>query len=88
MILERILIEAIGWAAAVTILAAYILLSMGRLEARGRPYQWMNIIGAAGFVINSGYNGAFPSAVLNIIWAAIGILTLWQIRASVAAKAN
>lgn len=86
--MERILIEAIGWAAAVTILAAYILLSMGRLEARGRPYQWMNIIGAAGFVINSGYNGAFPSAVLNIIWAAIGILTLWQIRASVAAKAN
>lgn len=86
--MERILIEAIGWAAAVTILAAYILLSMGRLEARGRPYQWMNIIGAAGFVLNSGYNGAFPSAVLNIIWAAIGILTLWQIRASVAAKAN
>lgn len=84
--MERIIIEAIGWAAAVTILAAYILLSMGRLEARGRPYQWMNILGAAGFVVNSGYNGAFPSAVLNIIWAGIGALTLWQIRASVTAK--
>lgn len=77
--MTSIIIEIIGWAAAALILGAYILLSMGRLEARGAPYQWMNVIGAAGFVINSGYNGALPSAVLNIIWAAIGLFTLWQV---------
>lgn len=76
---EVIVIEAIGWAAAVIILAAYILLSLGRLEGRSYLYQWMNVIGAGGFIINSGYNGALPSAVLNVIWAAMGLFTLWSV---------
>ncbi|WP_260582029.1 CBU_0592 family membrane protein [Sphingopyxis sp. PET50] len=81
-------IEAIGWTAAALILAAYILLSLGKLEARGYVYQWMNVIGAGGFVVNSGYNGALPSAVLNIIWAAMGLFTLWSVwRARQAARA-
>ncbi|MBL9068484.1 MAG: hypothetical protein JNM03_00645 [Sphingopyxis sp.] len=80
---EVIAIETIGWAAAVLILVAYVLLSLGKLEARGYVYQWMNVIGAAGFVINSGYNGAIPSAVLNVVWAGIGLFTLtvvWRAR--------
>lgn len=75
----RITIEVIGWAAAAIILAAYILLSLGKLEGRSYLYQWMNVIGAGGFIINSGYNGALPSAVLNVIWAAMGIFTLWSV---------
>ncbi len=39
----------------------------------------MNVIGAGGFIVNSGYNGALPSAVLNVIWAAMGIFTLWSV---------
>ncbi len=74
-----ILIEIIGWAAALLILASYVLLSLGKLEARGRIYQWMNVVGATGFVLNSGYNGAIPSAALNIVWAAMGLFTLWQV---------
>ncbi|KTE19186.1 MULTISPECIES: hypothetical protein [unclassified Sphingopyxis] len=79
----HIAIEVIGWAAAVLILTAYVLLSLGKLEARGYIYQWMNVFGAAGFVINSGYNGAIPSAVLNIVWAGIGLFTIsivWRAR--------
>lgn len=82
-------IEIIGWTAAGLILAAYVLLSLGKLEARGYAYQWMNVIGAAGFVINSGYNRALPSAVLNVIWAAMGLFTLWSIwRVRQAARAT
>ncbi len=77
---ERILIEAIGWTGAVTILVAYLLLSSGRLTGQSRLYQWMNVVGAACFILNSGYNHAFPSAVLNVVWAAIGLYTLWAIR--------
>lgn len=85
---EIIVIEAVGWAAAATILAAYVLLSMGRLEARGYLYQWMNVVGAGGFIVNSGYNGAIPSAVLNVIWAGMGLFTLWSVwRARQAARA-
>ncbi len=76
---EVIAIEAIGWAAAVIILAAYILLSLGKLEGRSYLYQWMNVVGAGGFIVNSGYNGALPSAVLNVIWAAMGLFTLWSV---------
>ncbi|MEI4505745.1 hypothetical protein WBQ88_06635 [Sphingopyxis sp. CCNWLW253] len=76
---EVIVIEAIGWAAAAIILAAYILLSLGRLEGRSYLYQWMNVVGAGGFIVNSGYNGAIPSAVLNVIWAAMGLFTLWSV---------
>ena len=74
-----IAIEVIGWAAAALILGAYILLSLGKLEPRGYVYQWMNVIGAGGFVVNSGYNGAIPSAALNIVWAAMGLFTLWSV---------
>ena len=74
-------IEAIGWVAALLILAAYALLSAGRLTARDRSYQWMNVVGAAGFIVNSGWNGAIPSATLNVIWAGIGLAALWKIAA-------
>ncbi|RYE03266.1 MAG: hypothetical protein EOP61_05335 [Sphingomonadales bacterium] len=79
MTFERLAIEVIGWGGAAMILAAYILLSMGRVTGQSRLYQWMNVVGAACFVLNSGYNGAIPSAVLNVIWAGIGIYTLGRI---------
>lgn len=74
-----LLIEITGWAAAGLILAAYGLLTAGRLTARSPAYQWMNVLGAIGFIVNSGFNGAYPSAVLNVIWAGIGVFALWSI---------
>ncbi len=79
---QTLLIEGVGWAGAVLILAAYILLSLGRIEGRSALYQWMNVVGAAGFIVNGLANGAMPSAVLNIIWLGIGLFTLWKIRQS------
>ena len=75
----QIAIEVVGWLAAALILASYVLLSLGRIEPRGYLYQWMNVIGASGLVLNSGYNGALPSAGLNIVWALMGIFTLWSV---------
>ncbi|MBX9859693.1 MAG: hypothetical protein K2Y20_08910 [Sphingomonas sp.] len=71
-----IAIEIIGWAAALLILASYLLVSTGRLDGRSTTFQWMNVVGAAGFIVNSGYHHALPSAVLNIAWMAIGLVTL------------
>ena len=72
-------IAIMGWCAAMLILAAYILLSLERISGSSSAYQWMNVVGAAGFIVNSGYNGAWPSATLNIVWMAIGGWTLWRI---------
>ena len=82
MTLETIAIEGIGWIGAVLILTAYALISSGKIQARTQPYQWMNIIGAAAFIINSGWNGAYPSAVLNVIWVGIGVVTLMKMKAA------
>jgi hypothetical protein len=75
-------IEIAGWIAAVLILTAYGLLSAGKLTGKSVSYQVMNIVGAIGFVINTGYNGAIPSAVLNVIWVGIGVWALAKIKMS------
>jgi hypothetical protein len=72
----QILIEVVGWSGALLILIAYALLSTGRLEGRSRPYNGINSVGSLGFVINSGWNGAWPSAALNLVWMGIGVATL------------
>jgi hypothetical protein len=54
-------------------------LTAGRLHADSRAYQWLNVVGAAGFIVNSGWNGALPSATLNVVWAGIGLTALWRI---------
>jgi hypothetical protein len=39
----------------------------------------MNIAGAAGFVINGWWHGAWPSAALNVLWLMIGAVASWRI---------
>ena len=78
--MQSLLIEAAGWIGAGLILGSYILVSTGRLEGRSRTFQWMNIIGAAGFVVNSGWHRAIPSTVLNLVWLGVGFATMWTLR--------
>jgi len=70
----------VGWAGAVLILVAYLLLSMERLTGQSALYQWMNVVGASGFVVNGWWHGALPSTSLNVVWLLIGALALWRIR--------
>jgi hypothetical protein len=69
----KLVIETIGWVAAAMMLAAYIMLTLGRLSAGSSWYHWLNILSGAGFIINSGWNGAYPSACINVVWVAIGV---------------
>jgi hypothetical protein len=69
----KIVIEIIGWAAATMMLSAYLLLTAGRLSSRSPVYQWLNVLSGAGFIVNSGWNGAYPSAFLNLVWMTIGL---------------
>lgn len=78
--MSTVLIEAAGWGGATLILVAYILLSLGRLEGRSRTFQWMNVVGAAGFIVNSGWHDAIPSAALNLVWLGVGLATLRTLR--------
>jgi hypothetical protein len=66
-------IEVIGWLAAALMLSAYLLLTSGRFTSRSTIYHWFNVLSGAGFVINSGWNGAYPSAFINVVWIAIAL---------------
>jgi hypothetical protein len=68
-----------GWTGAVLILLAYLLLSMGRMSGDSKLYQWMNVAGAAGFVVNGFWHRAMPTASLNVLWMMIGVAALWRI---------
>ena len=79
MTLVEIAVEIAGWIGATLILGAYALLSAGRVTGRSLSYQLMNIVGAAGFVINGWWHGAWPSAALNVLWLLIGGIASWRI---------
>ena len=75
----EIAVEAAGWTGAVLILGAYVLVTAGKVTGQSRLFQWMNVVGAAGFTINGWWHRALPSAALNVIWMGIGLVALWRI---------
>ena len=75
----QLAVEIVGWAGALLILLAYLLISAGRLTGQSPLYQCMNIVGAAGFVINGWWHRAIPSTALNVVWMGIGAVALWKI---------
>ena len=85
MTITEIGVEAAGWIGAVLILIAYLLVTMGRLTGKSAAFQWMNLVGAAGFTINGWWHRAIPSAALNVIWmliAAFALGRIWNARNS------
>ena len=78
----EIAVEVAGWIGAALILGAYALLSAGKLTGRSLAYQLMNVVGAAGFVVNGWWHGALPSAALNVLWLMIGAFASWRIMSS------
>mgnify|MGYP001765076110 CR=1 FL=1 len=74
-----ILIEAIGWGGAATILAAYVANSNGWLDREHRLYQLMNLGGASAFVLYTGVHQTWATMTLNIIWAGVAASALIRI---------
>jgi len=51
----------------------------GRVSGQSTLFQGMNLLGAAGFVVNGWWHRALPSTALNVVWALIGAWALWRI---------
>jgi hypothetical protein len=52
---------------------------MGRATGQSALYQGMNVVGAAGFIVNGWWHGAIPSTSLNVVWMLIGGFALLRI---------
>lgn len=72
----ELVIEIAGWAAAGVLLAAYALLSRGRLNGQGSPFQALNVAGSLLVGVNSLVHEAWPSVSVNLVWLVIGVATL------------
>jgi len=76
-----LLVAIVGWVGAGLLVTAYGAVSAGRLAGGGPAFQLLNIVGAVALTVNTGYHRAWPSAALNIVWVAVGAVTLVRRRA-------
>jgi len=70
------LIATIGWAGAVSMLTAYLLLLGRRISADGLRYLSLNFAGSACLAVSTSAAHAWPSAAVNLIWLAVGVVPL------------
>lgn len=81
-----LLIAAIGWVGAASVLIAYLLLLRGRISSDGHHYLMLNFLGSACLAVSTYVARAWPSAAVNVIWLAIGLGPL--VRASVKGRSR
>ena len=77
--MTELAVEVAGWLGAGALLGAYVLVSSGRLPARGHAFQLLNLAGAAGLVVNGVWHTAWPSVGLNVVWIAVGLAALTRL---------
>jgi len=73
--------EVIGTVGACLLLLAYLLVSSGRLALDNKFGHAMNLGGSLMLGINAVVHGAFPPAMLNLIWALIAVFAMVRRRA-------
>lgn len=69
-------IAAAGWLGAALVLIAYALISARKLDGSSNWFQALNLAGSAGLAASAATAGALPSAAVNLIWMAIGVVVL------------
>jgi hypothetical protein len=67
------LAASLGWLGTAGTFVAYLLLWRGRLTAQSRRYALLNVTGGLMAGLASASYGAWPSAVSNFVWAAVGL---------------
>jgi len=73
------LFDVLGWAGAVVILGAYGLLTLGRWRSDALRYQVANTVGAAALLVWAVSIAAWQSALINAVWAVVGVVGLRRI---------
>ncbi|GIH94526.1 hypothetical protein ACFFMN_19015 [Planobispora siamensis] len=77
-----LLVNLLGWAGAAALLYGYAMVSAGRMPGDGMPYQLVNLSGSVALMINTAYHAAWPSAILNVVWGAIGAVSVAKLVAA------
>lgn len=70
------LVEAVGWLGVFCVLLAYALSSLALVSPQSLWCIGLNLAGAAGIAWVSFYKHNWQSAVLNVVWAGIALISL------------
>lgn len=73
------LIHVVGGIGTIMVLAAYFLVSAGRIASASTTFQGLNLVGAALLAYYGAVLAAWASVVLNVIWALIGLVAVVRI---------
>ncbi len=73
-------IQIFGWIGTILFLLAYVLVTYQKIDATGRVYQLLNLIGAVFMGINVFYEHVWAAFALEIVWGSIAILALSKIK--------
>jgi phosphatidylserine synthase len=76
MISQGLVINILGWTGSILYLLAYALVSAKKTEGDSLVYQGMNILAGLLLVVYTLSLGAYATTGLNIVWVAIGFITL------------
>ncbi|MBO7560696.1 hypothetical protein J6T21_01495 [Candidatus Saccharibacteria bacterium] len=67
--------DIIGWAGMIFVLAAYFLLSMGKIK-NGYTYQVLNLIAGVLMAVGLYPKNAWFSFTLQIVWSIVAIVAI------------
>lgn len=76
--MNKTIVNDIGWLGVVLILLAYLLNSLGTLNAADDSYLLLNIIGSIFLAYESFKKKDRQPVALNIIWALIAVVALFR----------
>jgi len=72
-------IDTIGWVGSALVILAYALISSQKINSDSKMYQNLNLVGGIFLAVNTFYNGAFPSTLVNLVWIGIATSALFSI---------
>ncbi|MGH7218367.1 MAG: CBU_0592 family membrane protein [Candidatus Microsaccharimonas sp.] len=77
--IKHLIAEIAGWYGALAILTGYALVSFNLVDSGGLAFQLLNLTGATGIFIISVVKHVGQSIVLNVFWAAVAIIAIFNI---------
>ncbi len=73
------ILDIVGWIGMILVLAAYILLSLKKIE-NGKLYQILNFVASILMIIALYPKDEWFSVVLNVIWSIVALIALIKLR--------
>ena len=67
---------SLGWIGSFSYLLAYALLSINKLRSDQLIYHALNIIGAAGLIVNALSIQDYPNVIVNVCWGIIALTAI------------